>query len=79
VAVRRLANPVTLCDDHGVVFFVTASGQIRMAADTERACRSLRHADTAARLVLEPSSKGYLLEMSPDRRQPPTTATSTNS
>src|SRR6202035_3213360 len=32
VAVRRLANPVTLCDDHGV-FFVTASGQIRMLAD----------------------------------------------
>lgn len=31
VAVRRLANPVTLCDGHGV-FFVAASGQIRMAA-----------------------------------------------
>jgi hypothetical protein len=33
VAVRQLANPVTLSDDHGV-FFVAASGQIRMAADT---------------------------------------------
>ena len=33
VAVRRLANPVTLCDGHDV-FFVAASGQIRMAADT---------------------------------------------
>ena len=32
VAVRRLANPVTLCDGHGV-FFVAASGQIRMAAN----------------------------------------------
>ena len=29
---RRLANPVTLCDGHGV-FFVAASGQIQMAAD----------------------------------------------
>jgi hypothetical protein len=33
VAVRRLANPVTLCDGHGV-FFVAASGQIRMAANS---------------------------------------------
>ncbi len=33
MAVRRLANPVTLCDGHGVVF-VAASGQIRMAANT---------------------------------------------
>jgi hypothetical protein len=32
VTVRRLANPVTLCDGHGF-FFVAASGQIRMAAD----------------------------------------------
>ena len=35
VAARRLANPVTLCDGHGV-FFVAASGQIRMAADSAR-------------------------------------------
>jgi hypothetical protein len=35
VAVRRLANPVTLCDGHGV-FFVAASGQIRMAANRRR-------------------------------------------
>jgi hypothetical protein len=34
VAARRLANPVTFCDGHGV-FFVAASGQIRMAADTK--------------------------------------------
>jgi hypothetical protein len=33
LAARRLANPVTLCDGHGV-FFVAASGQIQMAADT---------------------------------------------
>jgi hypothetical protein len=34
VATRRLANSVTLCDDHDV-FFLAASGQIRirMAAD----------------------------------------------
>jgi hypothetical protein len=32
VATRRLANSVTLCDGHRV-FFVAASGQIRMAAD----------------------------------------------
>jgi hypothetical protein len=32
VAVRRLANPVTLCDGYGV-FFVAASGQVRMAAN----------------------------------------------
>ena len=32
VAVRRLANPVTLCGGHGA-FFVAASGQIRKAAD----------------------------------------------
>jgi hypothetical protein len=32
VAVRRLANPVTLCDGHEV-FFLTASGQIRMTAN----------------------------------------------
>jgi len=30
---RRLANPVTLCDGHGV-FLVAASGQIQMAANT---------------------------------------------
>ena len=30
---RRLADPVTLCDGHGF-FFVAASGQIRMAANT---------------------------------------------
>lgn len=35
MAVRRLANPVTLCDGHGV-FFVAASGQIRMAANRSR-------------------------------------------
>jgi hypothetical protein len=29
-------NPITLCDGHGV-FFMAASGQIRMAADTLRA------------------------------------------
>ena len=33
MAVCRLPNPVTLCDGNGV-FFVAASGQIRMAADT---------------------------------------------
>jgi hypothetical protein len=33
LAARRLAHPVTLCDGHGV-FFVAASGQIQMAADT---------------------------------------------
>jgi hypothetical protein len=33
VAVRRPANLVTFCDGHGV-FFVVASGQIRMAANT---------------------------------------------
>jgi len=34
VAVRRLANPVALCDGHSV-FFMAASGQIRMAADIQ--------------------------------------------
>jgi hypothetical protein len=33
VAMRRLANPVTFCDGHSV-FFVAASGQILMAAET---------------------------------------------
>ena len=33
VAVRWLVNPVTSCDDHGV-FFVAASGQIRLAVAT---------------------------------------------
>ena len=35
VAVHRLANLVTLCDGHGV-FFVAASGQIRMAPTVHR-------------------------------------------
>jgi len=30
--VRRLAKPVTVCDGHGV-FFMAASGQIRMATN----------------------------------------------
>jgi hypothetical protein len=34
VTVRRPANPVTFCDGHRV-FFVAASGQIRMAANTD--------------------------------------------
>jgi hypothetical protein len=39
VTVRRLANPVTFCDGHGVLF-VAASGQIRMAANRcERSCQ----------------------------------------
>lgn len=48
MAVRRLANPVTPCDGHGV-FFVAARGQIRMAADTGRSWRS-RQGGPAARL-----------------------------
>jgi len=32
---RRRANPVTLCDVHGI-FFVAASGQIRMAANNHQ-------------------------------------------
>jgi hypothetical protein len=32
---RRLANPVTFCDGHGI-FFVAASGRIQMAADSFR-------------------------------------------
>ena len=42
VAVRRLANPVTLCDGHGV-FFMAATRQIWMAADETAVCRHQRH------------------------------------
>lgn len=36
MAVRRLANPVTLCDDREV-YYATASGQIRMATNNPEA------------------------------------------
>lgn len=37
VAVRRLANPVTVCDGDGACF-MAASGQIPMAADIRPRC-----------------------------------------
>lgn len=42
VAVRLPANPITLCNGHGV-FIVAASGQIRMAADNGRRAREVVH------------------------------------
>jgi hypothetical protein len=40
MAVHRLANLVALCDGQGV-FFVAASGQIRLAANSARRSLSL--------------------------------------
>ena len=57
VAVRRLANPVTLCNDHGV-FFVAASGQIRMAANSWRRRRGAhQHVVIAPRVSLSARDK----------------------
>jgi hypothetical protein len=57
VVVRRLTNPVTICDGHGV-FFVAASGQIPMAAD-------MGERRATARPSLEEDDKPRELRVSP--------------
>jgi hypothetical protein len=47
IAVRQLADPLTLCDSHGV-FFVAASGQTPIA--TDRCPKALRYGRASKRL-----------------------------
>ena len=67
VAVRRLANPVTVCDGHGV-FFVAASGQIRMAASPKYSWRSCVELVESRKSALWPGRMG-LLRPYPDHRR----------